>query len=80
MGVQSLDFKYKHRQEESWLVWFREERQILCVCGGGSGVQVEGKWGQEVVIVTGNSLGAGEGNRDDNQVLHRYGVKEKNER
>lgn len=32
-----------------------------------------------MVIVTGNSLGAGEGNRDDNQVLHRYGVKEKNE-
>lgn len=33
-----------------------------------------------MVIVTGNSLGAGEGNRDDNQVLHRYSVKEKNER
>lgn len=77
VGVQSLDFKYKHRQEESWLVWFREERQILCVCGGG----VESRWkGSEDRSVTGNSLGAGEGNRDDNQVLHRYGVKEKNER
>lgn len=42
VGVQSLDFKYKHRQEESWLVWFREERQILCVCVGWGGV--ESRW------------------------------------
>lgn len=44
-----------------------------------------GEWspgGREVRTGGGdcNSLGAGEGNRDDNQVLHRYGVKEKNER
>lgn len=49
----------------------------MCVCVRD---QVEGKRGQEVVIVTGNRLGAGEGNRDDKKVLDRYGVKEKNER
>lgn len=36
------------------------------------------KGGQVVVIETDNSVGAGEGNRDDKQVLDRYGAKEKN--